>query len=110
MLPELRYWKLPPGPEPGSVLPDAAPPPREMRELEREIEKELRGVQFGVRIGSGLDPELCLIGVHAGIGPIFSRDFYLRPNAEFGFGELTNAFGLNLEGAYRMPISFRQGR
>ena len=97
-------------PESGAALPDAALPPKEMREVEREIEKQLRRVQFGVRIGAGLDPELFLIGVHAGIGPVFSRDFYLRPNAEFGFGELTDMFALNLEGAYRLPINFRQGR
>jgi hypothetical protein len=100
----------PPTPESGAALPDAAPPPKEMREVEREIEKELRRWQFGVRLGAGLDPELFLIGVHAGIGPIFSRDFYLRPNAEFGFGELTDMFALNLEGAYRLPINFRHGR
>ena len=64
----------------------------------------------GARIGAGLDPELFMLGVHAGIGPIFSRDFYFRPNAEFAFGELTDMVALNLEGAYRLPISFRHGR
>jgi hypothetical protein len=97
-------------PEPGAALPDAAPPPKQMRELDREIEKNLRRVQFGVRIGAGLDPELFLIGVHAGIGPVFSRDFYFRPNAEFAFGELTDMVAINLEGAYRLPITFRYGR
>jgi hypothetical protein len=100
----------PPTPEPGAALPDAAPPPKEMREVERQIEKELRRWQFGVRLGGGLDPELFLIGVHAGIGPVFNRDFYFRPNAEFGFGELTDMFAINLEGAYRLPINFRHGR
>ena len=33
-----------------------------------------------------------------------------RPNAEFAFGELTDMVALNLEGAYRLPISFRHGR
>jgi hypothetical protein len=100
----------PPTPEPGAALPDAAPPPKEMREVERQIEKELRRWQVGVRLGGGLDPELFLLGVHAGIGPVFSRDFYFRPNAEFGFGELTDMFAINLEGAYRLPINFRHGR
>jgi hypothetical protein len=89
---------------------DMAPPPKEMRDVQREIEKEVRRWQLGVRIGAGLDPELFLIGVHTGIGPIFNRDFYLRPNAEFGFGELTDMLALNLEGAYRMPINSRHGR
>ena len=100
----------PPTPEPGAALHDAAPPPKEMRELEREIEKEMRRWQFGVRLGAGLDPELFLIGAHAGIGPIFSRDFYFRPNVEFAFGELTDMVAINLEGAYRLPITFRYGR
>jgi hypothetical protein len=89
---------------------DMAPPPKEVRDVEREIERQARRWQLGVRIGAGLDPELFLLGVHAGIGPIFSRDFYLRPNAEFAFGELTDMVALNLEGAYRLPISFRHGR
>jgi hypothetical protein len=89
---------------------DMAPPPKEIRDVEREIERQARRFQLGVRIGAGLDPELFMLGVHAGIGPIFSRDFYFRPNAEFAFGELTDMIALNLEGAYRLPISFRHGR
>jgi hypothetical protein len=87
-----------------------APPPKEVRDVEREIERQARRWQLGARIGAGLDPELFMLGVHAGIGPIFSRDFSFRPNAEFVFGELTDMVALNLEGAYRLPISFRHGR
>jgi hypothetical protein len=87
-----------------------APPPKEVRDVEREIERQARRWQLGARIGAGLDPELFVLGVHAGTGPIFSRDFYFRPNAEFAFGELTDMVALNLEGAYRLPISFRHGR
>ena len=90
--------------------PDVAPPPKEVREVQREIEKLARRWQIGVRIGGGLDPELFLLGVHTAIGPIFSRDFYLRPNVEFAFGELTDMAAINLEGAYRLPLTFRQGR
>ena len=96
-------------PAPGAAQ-DMAPPPKEVRDVEREIERQARRWQLGVRLGAGLDPELFLLGVHAGIGPIFSRDFYFRPNAEFAFGELTDMVALNLEGAYRLPISFRHGR
>ena len=78
--------------------------------MEREIERQARRWQLGARIGAGLDPELFMLGVHAGIGPIFSRDFSFRPNAEFAFGELTDMVALNLEGAYRLPFSFRHGR
>jgi hypothetical protein len=51
-----------------------------------------------------------MLGVHAGIGPIFSHNFYFRPNAEFAFGEFTDMVALNLEGAYRLPLNFRNGR
>jgi hypothetical protein len=95
----------PPGP-----VPDLAPPPKELRATEREIERLARRWQIGVRIGGGLDPELFLIGAQTAIGPIFSRDFYLRPNVDFAFGELTDMVAINLEGAYRLPITFRQGR
>jgi hypothetical protein len=95
---------------PSEPLPDVAPPPKEIRDVERDIEKEVRRWQLGVRIGAGLDPELFLIGVHTAIGPFFSRDFHLRPNAEFGFGELTDMIALNLEGAFRLPINSRYGR
>jgi len=91
-------------------VPDLAPPPKELRTTEREIEKLARRWQVGVRIGGGLDPELFLIGLHTSIGPMFTRDFYFRPNVEFAFGELTDMGAINLEGAYRLPITFRQGR
>ena len=78
--------------------------------MQRDIERQMKRWRFGARMGAGLDPELFLIGVQARIGPLFSADFYLRPNAEFAFGELTDMIALNLEGAYRLPITFRHGR
>jgi hypothetical protein len=89
---------------PGS---DVVPP--EMRRTERAIEREVRRLQVGVRGGVALDPELVMIGVHAQVGPFFSRNVYLRPNVEFAYGEVTALFGLNLEAIYRLPIS-RAGR
>jgi len=89
---------------------DMAPPPKELTSIQRDIERQARRWGLGFRMGAGLDPELFLIGVHAGIGPIFSPDLYFRPNVEFAFGELTDMFALNLEAAYRLPISFRGGR
>ena len=89
---------------------DVAPPPKELTGVQREIERSVKRWRLGARLGAGLDPELFLIGVQARIGPVFTRDFYLRPNVEFAFGELTDMFALNLEGAYRLPITFRHGR
>jgi len=89
---------------------DVAPPPKEVVGLQREIERGARRWQLGARIGAGLDPELFMFGVHSAIGPIFSRNLHFRPNAEFAFGELTDMVALNLEMAYRLPITFQQGR
>jgi hypothetical protein len=84
--------------------------PPEVRRLERDIERQARRYQLGVRAGVGLDPELLMLGVHAQVGPFFNSDIFLRPNVEFGFGEVTALFGLNLEAIYRLPITSRQGR
>jgi hypothetical protein len=54
-----------------------------------------------------LRPDL-LFGVHSQLGPIFHRDVFLRPNAEFAFGEVTDLIALNLEAVYRLPVTSRQ--
>jgi len=99
------------GPSPAAGSPaqtDVIPP--EVRSLERAIQRGARRFQMGVRGGFALDPELILIGVHAQFGPFFSRNLYLRPNADFEFGEVTKMFGLNAEVIYKMPIASRTGR
>jgi hypothetical protein len=52
-----------------------------------------------------LDPELVLIGVQAQVGPLFNPNVFLRPNAEFAFGEVTALFALNMEAIYQLPVS-----
>ena len=90
---------------------EAAPViPREVRQVERDIERQARRFQVGVRGGVALDPELVLVGLQSQVGPFFHPDLYLRPNVEFGYGELTALFALNLEAIYRLPINTRQGR
>jgi hypothetical protein len=95
---------------PSGTRADSSPVPPELRRLERDIERQARRFQAGVRAGIGLDPELLMLGVHAQVGPFFNSDIFLRPNVEFGFGEVTALFGLNLEAIYRLPITSRQGR
>ena len=97
---------------PGAAAPAATAEvvPPEVRRLERDIERQARRYQAGVRAGVALDPELVLVGVHAQVGPFFTPDLFLRPNVEFAFGEVTSMFGLNLEAIYRLPVSSRQGR
>jgi hypothetical protein len=95
-------------PSVGTQTPQAIPP--EVRRLERDIERQVRRYQLGVRAGVALDPELVLLGVHAQVGPFFSPEVYLRPNVEFAYGEVTALFALNFEAIYRLPVSSRQGR
>jgi len=90
---------------------DAASPvvPPEVRRLETQIERDARRYQIGGRAGFALDPELLILGLQGQVGPFFKSNLYLRPNVEFGFGEVTALFALNLEAIYRLPMS-RQNR
>lgn len=104
---------VPGGAQQGTAGRDAAASPvvpRQVRSLEREIERQARRFQVGVRGGIALDPELVLVGVQSQIGPFFNSNVFLRPNIEFGYGEVTTMFGLNMEAIYRLPITSRQGR
>jgi hypothetical protein len=85
----------------------AAPPPREVKNLEKDIRDEARRWRLGVRTGAALDPELFMFGVHTQIGPIFNKNVIFRPNAEFAFGEVTDLIALNLEAIYRLPVAAR---
>ena len=80
---------------------DAIPPT--VRRLERDMERAAKRYGVGVRAGAALHPELILVGVHANLGTVFTRDISLRPNLEFAFGEVTNMFAINLEGLYACP-------
>ena len=99
----------PPPKEQGGTAHDQAKPiPPAVRDLEHNIERQARRWRLGVRAGAALDPELILFGVHSQLGPIFHRDVFLRPNAEFAFGEVTDLIALNLEAVYRLPVTSRQ--
>ena len=97
-------------PTAGSAAATEPAVPAEIRGMERDIERQVRRYQAGVRAGMALDPELILIGVQAQVGPFFNPNVYLRPNVEFAFGEVTALFALNLEAIYRLPVTSREGR
>jgi hypothetical protein len=99
-----------PKPQGGSAPVQAQPVPPAVREVERDIERQVRRWRVGVRAGAALDPELLLFGVQTQLGPLFHRDVSFRPNAEFAFGEITDLIALNLEAIYGLPISLRRGR
>lgn len=84
--------------------------PSEVRRVERQIERQARRFQVGVRAGVALDPELILIGVQSQVGPFFGNNIYFRPNVEFAYGEVTALFALNPEIVYRLPLSSRNAR
>ena len=88
--------------------PDAVPV--SVRQLENDIERQARKYGMGFRAGAAMDPEVLLVGVHARMGPFFSKNASFRPNAEFAWGEVTKLFALNLEGIYRLPFTPRLGR
>lgn len=99
-----------PKPEEGTSTQSTDPIPPGVRQLERQVERQVRRFRAGVRTGVGLDPEVITAGVHARLGPFFHRDVFLRPNAEFAFGEVTTLVALNFEAVYRLPITERQSR
>jgi hypothetical protein len=88
--------------------PSVVPP--SIRDVENDIAREARRFRVGARAGVALDPEMVMVGAHAQMGPFFHRDLSFRPNFDFGFGEITTLFALNLEAAFRLPLSSRYGR
>ena len=87
----------------------AAPPPASVSKVTGQIESEARRWHAGGHIGVGFSPEIFLFGVQSQIGPFFSPHLLFRPNAEFGFGELTDMLSLNLEAQYRVNTTFAHG-
>jgi hypothetical protein len=94
----------------GTPAPSDEAVPTRVRTLERQIERQMRRYGAGVRAGIGLDPEIITAGLQARVGPFFDDNVSFRPSVEFGFGEVTKLFALNLEGIYRLPVSVRGGR
>lgn len=84
--------------------------PAEVRRIERDIERQARRLQLGVRAGMALDPELVMIGAQVQVGPFFSDNLFFRPNIEFAFGEVTSMFALNTEMVYRLPVTTPRAR
>jgi hypothetical protein len=90
-----------------SATENAAPLPPSVHKVENKIEQQTHRWRVGGRVGAAFDPELFLFGVHMQVGPIFNRNLFFRPNAEFDFGEITDMVALNLEVAYRMQAFSR---
>jgi hypothetical protein len=87
---------------PDSVLAQQNVPPAAQRAA-ADAEQTARRFGVGVQGGVGLDPEIINLGAHAAFGPIFRPNLQIRPGVEFGLGELTTMFGVNIDVLYTIP-------
>ena len=78
---------------------DQKPVPADQK-IEGAVQDAVRRFRMGVEGGVGLDPELIMFGAHAAFGPYFNRDFVFRPGVEFGIGEVTTLFGVNIDAIF----------
>ena len=84
--------------------------PAQVEQAEDAVEDAVRRFRIGVEGGVGIDPELIVFGAHAAFGPIFTPSLEFRPGIEFGVGEVTTAFGINLDVLYTLPGATRTTR
>ena len=81
--------------------------PPQVRQAEDAVERAVRRFRIGVEAGVGVDPELIMLGAHGAFAPIFTRNVEFRPGIEFGVGEVTTLFGINLDVLYFLPDATR---
>jgi hypothetical protein len=84
--------------------------PAPAQQTEDTVERTVRRFGIGVEGGVGLDPELIAFGAHGTFGPIFKPNISFRPGIEFGVGEVTTTFGVNLDVLYTLPGATRATR
>jgi hypothetical protein len=77
--------------------------PAPAAQAQDNVESVVKRYGIGVIGGVGLDPELIMFGAHGTFGPIFSPGVQVRPGIEFGIGEVTTLFGINLDVLYTLP-------
>ncbi len=77
--------------------------PAAVQQAEADVESAVERFGVGVQGGVGLDPEIIDFGAHATFGPIFRPTLRFRPGLEFGLGEVTTMFGINLDVLYTIP-------
>jgi hypothetical protein len=70
------------------------------QQVEAAVTDVIDRFRIGFVFGVGLDPELIQIGAHGAFGPFFSESLEFRPGIEFGFGEVTTIFGINLDAIF----------
>ena len=84
--------------------------PPKAQEVEETVERTVKRFGLGAEAGVGLKPQEIAFGVHGTFGPVFSRNVQFRPGIEFGVGEITTTFGINLDALYTFPGATRESR
>lgn len=84
--------------------------PAPVKDAENAVERAAKRFRLGVEGGVGVDPELIMFGGHGTFGPFFTRGLDFRPGVEFGIGEVTTTFGVNLDLLYTLPGATRTSR
>ena len=84
--------------------------PQKAQDAEDTVERVVRRFGIGVDAGVGLNPQLIDFGAHGTFGPVFRDSIAFRPGVEFGVGELTTLFAINLDVLYTFPGATRQTR
>ena len=81
-------------------------PPAAQR-AEADVESTVKRFGIGVEGGVGLDPEIIDFGAHATFGPLFRPTLQVRPGIDFGLGEVTTVFGINIDVLYTLAAVTR---
>ena len=84
--------------------------PSGAQQVEDATQRTLERFRIGAQGGVGIDPVLIMIGAHSTFAPIFSERVEFRPGIEFGFGEVTTLFGINLDVLYVHSKTVRESR
>jgi hypothetical protein len=82
--------------------------PEQARQVENAVQRAVKRFRIGIDSGVGLFPELVVIGASGTFAPIFKSNIEFRPGVELGFGEVTTAFGINLDVLYLLSRQVRQ--
>jgi hypothetical protein len=84
--------------------------PATAQRAQNAVEDNVKRFGVGVQGGIGLDPEIIDFGAHATFGPLFRRPLQFRPGIEFGLGEVTTLFAINLDLLYTLPGTDRDSQ
>jgi hypothetical protein len=84
--------------------------PAGAKQVEGAVQRAVKRFRIGAQGGGGIDPVLIMFGAHGAFAPIISEKVEFRPGFEFGFGEVTTLFGINLDVLYVHPKTVRGSR